>query len=238
MEGFTYNDIFETKGIEYIAILVFFALLIPFWLILNRKMKAGRKIHNAVGLLSMAVLKIPAGVFHSKNHCWTFLDKKGIASLGVDDLLIHFAGDVKFSNQKKPGDKVMKGEWIATLTQGSKELKLFTPISGDILTVNSKLTDFPELLNEEPYGNGWMFRIKPDNWVAETSNYYLAEEAVEWTSNELARMKGFIVQASEPYSADKSMIVMQDGGEISDRPLSGFPQEIWTDFQLEFLSKF
>ncbi|MBK7173866.1 MAG: hypothetical protein IPH84_11675 [Bacteroidales bacterium] len=238
MEGFTYNDIFETKGIEYIAILIFFALLIPFWMILNRRVKAGSRIQNKSGILSMAALRIPEGIFHSKNHCWTFLDPNGVASLGADDLLMHLAGNVSFRNLKKPGDKVLKGECVATLTQGTKELKVFTPISGEILSVNSNLSDFPELINEDPYGKGWMFRVKPDNWVAETNTFYLAQETVDWTSHELERIKGFLVQATAPYSVDKSMVVMQDGGEISEQPLSGLPQEIWSKFQLEFLTRF
>ena len=54
MDGFTYHNIFETKGIEYLAILAFFAILIPFWLLLNRQIKIKNKIKRSFSLASFA----------------------------------------------------------------------------------------------------------------------------------------------------------------------------------------
>ena len=71
MHDFSYSNIFDTKGIEYLAILAFFAILIPFWIILNRKVKSKRRVRELVGTLSAGTLRIPQGLFLSKNHTWT-----------------------------------------------------------------------------------------------------------------------------------------------------------------------
>ncbi|PIY03114.1 MAG: hypothetical protein COZ21_10625, partial [Bacteroidetes bacterium CG_4_10_14_3_um_filter_31_20] len=70
MDGFSYFNIFETKGIEYLAIIAFLALLIPFWVVLNKQVKITKQIQNALGILSANILRIPQGLFYSKNHTW------------------------------------------------------------------------------------------------------------------------------------------------------------------------
>ena len=59
MEGFYYSNIFETKGIEYIVVLIFFAILIPFWLVLNKQVNIKKQIQKAISILTANVLRIP-----------------------------------------------------------------------------------------------------------------------------------------------------------------------------------
>ena len=97
MEGFTYTNIFETKGIEYLVILSFFALLIPVWLIMNRKTQQ-EKSGKLAGFVTADSIKIPQGLFFSKYHTWVYLGANGEAKVGVDDFLLHFTGDVTISH--------------------------------------------------------------------------------------------------------------------------------------------
>ena len=117
-----------------------------------------------------------------------------------------------------------------------KQLTLFSPISGEVLDTNSMLIENPEIINEDPYDEGWIYRIKPSNWKEETSPYLLAEEASNWSKNELERFKDFLAAGPmRKYSSEPSMILLQDGGEIRDNILSELPVEVWKDFQKEFL---
>jgi len=236
MESFSYTNIFDTKGIEYIAILFFFALLIPFWILLNRKVQITKQIKKALGFLSANVLNIPQGVFHSKNHTWAFLEKNGDAKVGLDDLLIHLTGEVKVRSLKNTGELINKGDLLLEVDQNGKLLQVFSPISGKILNSNDDLTTNPELINEDPCGNGWVYRIKPSNWKTETQNYYLAEEAIDWSKKELDRFKDFLAESMKKHSPEQSMVVLQDGGELRDNTLSELPDEIWKDFQHDFLN--
>jgi glycine cleavage system H protein len=234
MDGFTYINIFETKGVEYLAIIAFLLLLIPFWLFLNKKSVAG-KIRTASDALSNNILSIPQGLFYSKNHTWTHLEKTGSAKVGLDEMLVHLTGEVKLNYAKNPDEMINKGELLAEIDQNGKLLKLYSPISGKFLLTNLLLHESPELLNEDPYGRGWICKIQPANWVEETSSYFLAEDAITWSARELVRFRDFLAKSMGKYSSEPSMLILQDGGEISNKVLSEMPEEIWQDFQQEFL---
>ena len=236
MDGFSYFNIFETKGIEYLVIIAFFAILIPFWIVLNKQVKITKQIQKVIGILSASVLRIPQGLFYSKNHTWTHLEISGAAKVGLDDLLQHITGEVKFSNLKNPGEMINKGDLLTEIEKDGKKLKIFAPISGKILKTNSILNESPEILNPDPYGKGWIYKIKPSNWIAETNSYYLAEEATNWATKELERFKDFLAVSMKKYSPELSIITMQDGGELRDNTLSELPNEVWQDFQKEFLN--
>lgn len=235
MDGFTYQNIFETKGIEYLAIIAFFAILIPFWLLLNRQIRISKEIQKALGTLTANALKIPQGVFFSKNHTWTHLEKGGVARVGVDDLLLHLTGDVNVKRLKKAGEMIERGEYLIDIEHKGKSLKITSPISGEIVENNKVLLDNPKLLNEDPYLKGWMYKIKPSRWIAETNSFYLAEEATNWSAKEIERFKDFLAASVQRYTPDPSNIVLQDGGELINHPLSGLPTEVWQDFQRSFL---
>ncbi len=237
MDGFKYNNIFETKGIEYLVTIIFFLFLIPFWIFLNRQVKSKKNAQKSFGILTANTLNVPQGLFFSRYHTWTHLEKSGIAKVGLDDLLVHLTGEVQFNNLKKSGEKVKKGELLAEIKQNGKLLKIFSPISGEIMEANAMLTSSPELLNEDPYAKGWMYKVKPISWVPDTNSYYLADDATIWATQELERFKDFLAQSVGKYSPMPSNVVLQDGGELVDQPLSGLPNEVWQDFQKDFLSK-
>ena len=236
MDGFSYFNIFETKGIEYLAIIAFLALLIPFWVVLNKQVKITKQIQNALGILSANILRIPQGLFYSKNHTWTHLEKSGAANVGLDDLLQHLTGEVKFSNLINPGEIIKKGDLLAKIEHNSKLLKIFSPISGKILKTNSMLNKSPEMLNEDPYGKGWIYKIKPSNWIAETNSCFFAEDATNWATKELEKVKDFLIVSMGKHSHEPSIITLQDGGELRNNTLSELPNEVWQDFQKEFLN--
>jgi glycine cleavage system H protein len=237
MEGFSYNNIFETKGIEYLAILAFFALLIPFWIMLNRKVSVSRQIRKTIGALTASAIKIPLGLFFSENHTWAYLERSGIAKVGLDDLLLHLTGKVTFKTVKAEGEEIKKGELLAEIDNKGKILKIYSPISGEIVNKNPILKDSPELLNEDPYIKGWMYQIRPENWVAETSSYYMADDAKGWIEKEIQMFKDFLSISMGKLTPATSQMVLQDGGELSDHTLSELPEEIWQDFQEDFLDQ-
>jgi len=236
MDGFSYFDIFATKGLEYLVIIAFLALLIPFWIALNKQAKMTRQIQTALSVLSANILKIPQGLFYGQNHTWMHLEKSGTAKVGLDDLLLHITGEVKFRNLKKPGETISKGDLLAEIDQNGKLLSIYSPVSGKILDTNSLLNDSNGALNEDPYGKGWMYKIKPSNWREEANSCYFAEEATNWSSKELERFKDFLARTMTNYTSETAMIVMQDGGELCDHTLASLPDEIWKDFQNEFLT--
>jgi glycine cleavage system H protein len=235
MDGFSYNNIFETKGIEYLIIIAFLCLIIPFWIIINRR-TVKMHVKNAIGSLSAALLRIPKGLYFSSTHTWAFLERSGNAKVGLDDFLLHITGEIRFANLKHKGDFIFKGELMARIDQDGKALSISCPVSGKIMGVNPGILDNPGIVNEDPYEKGWLYLIQPTDWVEETSSYYLSENAVSWTKREMERFKDFLAESMRKHSPDTSMLILQDGGELCDKPLSELPGEVWHDFQKSFLN--
>jgi glycine cleavage system H protein len=235
MNGFSYTDIFETKGIEYLLIIVFLLLLVPFWIFLNRPLRAEVKAVKTLGVLLLDLLKIPEGLFYSRNHTWTHLERSGIARIGLDDLLLHLTGQVEVRMLRKPGEHVEKGEILAEISHHGKKLNIASPLSGELTGVNSGLDGNTGMPADDPYGEGWICSVRPQNWVGETAALCLAGQAREWMGRELQRFRDFIALAGRKHSPEAGMLVLQDGGELTDQPLSGMPEEVWQDFQASFL---
>jgi len=236
MDGFSYTNIFETKGIEYLIIIAFLLLIIPFWLTINKKSAMIKHLQSTLGVLSAAILKIPEGLYFNRNHTWTFLERNGIAKMGVDDFLLHITGEVKMNPIYKPGDVIKKGDLILMADNGGKVLRIYSPVSGKITGTNPLLNENPGSVLEDPYVQGWVYKIKPSNWITETSSLYIAGEAIAWTKRELEKFKDFMTLSMKKYSPETSMLILQDGGELCDRPLSELPDEVWQDFQKSFLN--
>jgi len=237
MEGFSIVDIYETKGAEYLFVIAYLVVFIIFWRVVRNPGQVLRQIRDAVSTLSAKILKIPQGIYFSKNHTWTHLGESGAAKVGLDDFLQHVIGELELSSLKHPGDSIRKGELLAEIEQDGKQLKVYSPISGEVLETNALLADNPEMINTDPYNKGWLYQVKPANWMKETSSLLLAEKASEWSEKEITRFKDFLsMGAMRKYSSEPAMAMLQDGGEIRDHVLSELPEEVWKDFQEEFLN--
>jgi glycine cleavage system H protein len=236
MEGFSYTNIFDTKGIEYIIIIFFFLILIPFWIIMNRKSEAVKQIQQAVNVFTASVLRVPKGLLFSKNHAWVHLEKSGDTKIGIDDFLLHIVGEIRLIMLKSEGGKICKGDVIAEIEQRGKRLKILSPVSGMIIGTNSVIAENAEIMVSDPYGEGWIYAIQPSNWKAETSGFYFADEAVQWIGNELQRFKDFL-SVTLSKNSETPMLVFQEGGELQMNPLEGLNPEVWNDFQNEFLDQ-
>lgn len=236
MEGFTYNNIFDTKGIEYIVIIFFLVILIPFWIFVNKKTNVSKQIQHVFSVLTASILRVPQGLYFSKNHTWAYLEKGGEAKIGLDDFLLRIVGDVKVSQLKLAGETIRKGDVIAEINQNGKKLFVTSPISGEIANTNVQVSENPQLLNIDPYEKGWFYSVKPTNWKIETSDSYLAEDATSWISKELERFKDFLNVSLTRHAQEPSMLTLQEGGELLMNPLAELQPEIWDDFQKEFLN--
>ena len=235
MEGFTYQNIFDTKGIEYIFVILFLTVLIPFWLLLNRRSKKASLVKEAFAI-SLDSLRIPRGVFFSRNHTWMHMNKSGSAKVGLDDMLMHAAGQVNIDFKVGSDSPVIKGELIAEIEQGGKKLKILSPVSGEVKRTNTSLLEHPELMNNHPFTEGWILEVEPSQWMKETRTCTLGERARSWMNSELGRFRDFVLSSSASGDPTRPMAVLQDGGELMDHTLQKLPPEMWKDFQDNFLS--
>ncbi len=235
MENFSRVDIFDTQGIVYLFVIGYLIFFTAFWNFAVRRGQVAESVKR-LKVLSAGALRIPQGLFHNSFHTWTHLTGSGEAKVGLDDFIQHIVGEVRFTGLKKPGDKIRKGEILTMIEQNGKALKILSPISGEILKTNTILNEDPGILEEYPVDKGWIYKIKPSDWKSDTKSYLLAEDASKWLSKELDRFKEFLATGvMNRFSAEPSMVLLQDGGEIRNNVLSDLPGEVWSDFQKEFL---
>jgi glycine cleavage system H protein len=101
----------------------------------------------------------PENLHYTKDHEWLRLEKEqGV--VGITDFAQHALGDVVYVELPKIGDKFSAGEPFGSVESVKSVNELFTPVSGEVIAINEVLVDSPELVNTEPYGGGWMIRIK------------------------------------------------------------------------------
>src|SRR5262252_8015221 len=95
---------------------------------------------------------------YSKTHEWVTVDGK-TATVGISDFAQAQLGDVVFLELPKPGRKLSKGEAFGTIESVKAASDLYSPIDGTIAEVNQNLTAHPELVNSDPYGEGWIMKV-------------------------------------------------------------------------------
>ena len=101
----------------------------------------------------------PADLKYTKDHEWIRLAGE-IAEIGITDFAQDQLGDVVFVELPDPGRTVTAGESFGTIESVKAVSDVIAPLSGEILEVNQKAVDAPETVNEDPYGEGWLIRIR------------------------------------------------------------------------------
>ncbi|MHA2117473.1 MAG: glycine cleavage system protein GcvH [Candidatus Thorarchaeota archaeon] len=111
---------------------------------------------------------VPEDLKYSKDHEWVKVDGD-LVVVGITDYAQHSLHEITFVELPEVGSSVEADSECGLVESMKASSDLFSPLSGEIAEVNSNLEDAPELVNEEPYGKGWMFKINPSNLDGEMS---------------------------------------------------------------------
>ena len=102
----------------------------------------------------------PAALSYSKTHEWAKLDDDDTVLVGISDHAQDALGDVVYVELPEVGIEVSCGQEVGVVESVKAASDIYTPVSGEIVAVNELLADAPETLNQSPYGEGWIFRVK------------------------------------------------------------------------------
>lgn len=109
----------------------------------------------------------PADLKYTKNHEWLKPAGDGTALVGITHYAQDALGDVVFVDLPDTGDAFGAGEEFGTVESVKTVSELNMPSAGEVLEVNATLADHPEAVNEDPYGKGWMVKVKLTGALAE-----------------------------------------------------------------------
>ena len=107
-------------------------------------------------------MKFPENLRYTKDHEWVRLDGE-IAAVGITDFAQKELGDIVYVDVETIGKDLKAGEVFGTVEAVKTVSDLYMPISGTITELNPNLSSEPEAVNTDPYGKGWMIKIKPSN---------------------------------------------------------------------------
>ena len=107
--------------------------------------------------------KVPSDLKYVKSHEWAKKQPDGTVLIGITDHAQSALGDLVFVEVPKAGRKVNAGEACAVVESVKAASDVYAPISGEVVDANGALANSPETLNQDPYGKGWMFKLKPAN---------------------------------------------------------------------------
>lgn len=107
-------------------------------------------------------MNIPAELKYSTDHEWVRVEGN-TAVIGVTDFAQSQLGDVVFVELPNEGDLAKAGQQISVIESVKAVSDIFSPLSGKIIKINQELTDAPDLVNQSPYGDGWIFVIEMSN---------------------------------------------------------------------------
>jgi glycine cleavage system H protein len=103
---------------------------------------------------------IPEDLFYSEEHEWVRLDDE-IATVGITDFAQGQLGDIVYVELPAVGDRVEAGAVIGELESTKSVSDIFSPLSGEVVARNESLDGGPEVINSDPYGEGWLIKLRP-----------------------------------------------------------------------------
>lgn len=127
-------------------------------------------------------MKVPDDLLYAKEHEWILVEDE-LATIGITDYAQKELGDVVFVELPEVADVLSAEDAFGTLESVKAVSEAYMPVSGEVVEVNKTLLDAPEKINEDPYGDGWMIRIRLED-PAELNNLMSSKEYVGYTQEE------------------------------------------------------
>lgn len=112
--------------------------------------------------------ELPGDLKYTKEHEWLRQEEDGSVTIGITDHAQGALGDLVYVELPEVGQDVESGGEMAVVESVKAASDVYAPISGEILAVNEALSDDPEKINADPYGDGWIVRLQPADDAADT----------------------------------------------------------------------
>jgi glycine cleavage system H protein len=109
---------------------------------------------------------IPADLRYAKSHEWLRPENDGTVSIGITDYAQNSLGDITYVQVPKVGASFKAGETFGVVESVKAASDLYSPVAGTVVAVNAKLDSAPETVNQSPYADGWMLKLKPTDPAA------------------------------------------------------------------------
>ena len=180
-----------------------------------------------VDVLEVDGVKVPQGYYLHHGHAWVKIEEGSSVRIGIDDFALSLLGPLDRVEAPLLGKVMKQGEPHMVLSRGEHSAKLLSPLSGVITAVNPKLREQGDLANQDPYAEGWVMTLHPQNLRKEIRGLMIAQQTALFLEQEVDRLHHLIEEVSAPLAAD--------GGTLGKDVFGAMPQLGWERLTRSFL---
>jgi len=180
-----------------------------------------------VHLLEVDGVTIPQGYYLHHGHAWVKIEEGSSVRVGIDDFALRVLGPLDRIEAPLMGKVVEQGKPHMVISRSEHRATLLSPLSGVITAVNAKVREHGHLANQDPYADGWVTTLHPQNLRKEIKTLMIAPETEEFLEQEVDRLHHLIEEASAPLAAD--------GGTLGTDVFGAMPQLGWERLTRSFL---
>jgi glycine cleavage system H protein len=175
-------------------------------------------------------IRVPDGVSLATNHTWLKPNADGTVTIGFDALLSRLLGTLDRIAFPKEGEVIVPA--AATITAASKghSLHIAPAAIGQVVQLNHEALKNPSLILNEPYGKGWLMRVKPRAEDVAATKHFLVDRPTEWLKEQAMLIRDFISINSQQLQP----VVLQEGGLPVEGVLQQFDEKVWGEFNQRF----
>jgi glycine cleavage system H protein len=224
MDGFSLVDIYSTKGIEYlVAVVFFFGFLALQWYLLSPAPGEKKKAREPkTGFTEW--FRVPDGYNFHQGHSWMKMDllrsdRRRIMRVGLDDFAQKLLGRIGSVELPAVGTRLAQGDKGWSLVVDSVPIPMLSPVDGEVVEVNPEVLRNPAVLSEDPYGKGWLLKVRSARIGADTRNLLSGKVARAWMEDALEKL--------HPVRQEMLGPVLQDGGLPVDGIAKALGGERW-----------
>ena len=223
-------DPFPTKGIEYLLMIGYLLMLVPFAWLLSRIARAWTPAREpAVASPAMESkrqwFQLPDGFHLHRGHTWAFAEGGELLRVGIDDFAQRLIGEPTALLLPQPGQSLEQGQRGWQLRVNGDTVDLLSPVQGEVVEVNEEAVRTPSLVAEDPYGRGWLLKVRAGRQGTGLKNLLPRRLAHAWIDEAKEQLNAMLGGNLGP--------VLQDGG----LPMPGAARELAGDRWPEIAAK-
>lgn len=182
-------------------------------------------------LAGAPALGLPQGLYYHSGHAWARAADEDLVEIGADELTGKVIGRLDHVRLPKVGEVLRQGRQAWTLSHGRRSLEQLSPVSGEVVEVNESVRKTPDVVNQSPYEDGWLVKVRLSNVAADLKNLFTGTFVQKW----MDFSKALIWYKLSPTFAEVQF-TYPDGGVLIDGIGDSLSDEEWETLKADLFS--
>jgi len=215
--------IYWIKAVEYVLAVSYLPLFFLFWQFASPRRPAAVAVRAAApGWADQLAgfFHVPANLFFHPGHTWVRMDEGDTVTVGISDFAQKLVGPLGRIQLPAVGASIAQGEAALALNAGGASVPMLSPIDGTVVAVNPRLGETSRVVNDSPYGEGWLLKVKASRLAGNLKGLMSGPLAGKWMDTVCERLGG------EMTSMELGKVYL-DGGQLVDGLAHSLSPEDW-----------